>query len=235
MMAFGASAVFADEGFFKASIGLKGWYNWWTHTIDYADGTSHTWNNGSAFMLGPSFNIKVGGAFFSGTYLQSLSNYEARDWFTTNDSMEFERRDADLTLGYMFIPYFGAFIGYKDIDAPMTYKNASGVHLSAYDGHWKLKGPGIGILGNVPLGQSAALYANLAYMKVSQKYSDSIGTYSDFDMTGATFELGGAFAMSRHVSTNIGFKYQQFSGDDSAGDTQYQKFYGLTAGVNYTF
>ena len=60
-------------------------------------------------------------------------------------------------------------------------------------------------------------------------------TASSFDMIGASFELGGAFAFSSSLSSNVGFKYQTFWGDTDAGDTHHQNFYGLTLGLNYTF
>ncbi len=229
-----ASVAVAEDSPVKVSLGLKSWYNAWTHNVDYADGTTHSWNNGSAFMLGPSLNIKAGGVFLGASYLKSLSDYKANDWNTAGDSMAFERKDLDATVGYMFSPYFGAFLGYKTIDAPMTYTTKTGGTDPTENGIWKLKGPGIGILANAPLGRSAALYGNLSVLKVKQEFEYAAATSSSFDMTGASFEIGAAFAFTRSLSSNIGFKYQSFWGDSTAGNTHYQNFYGLTLGLTYT-
>ena len=231
LLAFSSSMAFADT---KVTIGLKTWYNWWTHDVDYVDGTSSSWDNGSSFMVGPSLNIKAGKVFFGGSYLQSTSNYEAPDWFAIGDTMEFEREDLDVTAGVMFTPYIGMFIGYKNIDAPMTYKSIAGGTGVDY-GTWNLNGPGLGILGNIPLGQSAAFYGNLALLSVDQEFQYPTGTTASFDMIGASFELGTAFAFSEIVSANVGFKYQTFVGDNAVGDTHSQNFYGLTVGLNFTF
>ena len=248
-----SSAAFADDDV-KVTLGLKGWYNWWTHSATYSDGSSNSWNNGSAFMIGPSLNLKFGKVFLGASYLQSTSNYKAPDWFDNGggDTMEFERKDLDLTVGFMFTPYFGAFVGYKTIDAPMKYTNPNSTPtFSGVDmGSWKLKGPGIGILGNAPLGRSAAFYGNLAFLSVKQEYEypatsfvDSTGrtislaggTTSSYDMTGGALEFGVAFAMTERASANVGFKYQTFSGDSSAGTTHTQTFYGPVFGLNLSF
>lgn len=236
-----STMAFADDSDVKVTLGLKGWYNWWTHSIDYASGTSHSWDNGSSFMIGPSLNLKFGKVFLGATYLQSTKDYEAPDWFSTNDTMKFSRKDLDFTLGVMFTPYIGAFLGYKTIDAPMKYTNSSYPVADLDVGSWKMKGPGIGILGNAPLGRSAAFYGNFAVMRVSQEfdYNTTVvttgGTVQSFDMTGVSLEFGGAFAFSEHASGNVGFKYQTFSGDDKSSNTHHQTFYGPVFGLNFSF
>src|SRR5574341_443063 len=178
LLAFSSSMAFADT---KVTLGLKSWYNWWTHDRDYASGTTKSWDNGSSFMVGPSLNIKAGKVFFGGSYLQSTSNYEAPDWFAPEDAdrMEFERKDLDITAGVMFTPYIGVFVGYKSIDAPMEYTNAASTPTfsSADFGSMTIKGPGFGILGNIPLGQSAALYGNLALLSVEQQFEYPVRTF----------------------------------------------------------
>lgn len=233
MMIVTSTAALAEV---KATLGVKSWYNWWEHTVDYSDGTSDSWDNGSSFMIGPSFNLKLGKAFLGASYLKSTSDYEAPDWNTNGDMMQFERKDLDATVGVMFVPYFGIFLGYKSIEAPMSYTNQFGVRDSTKDETWKINGPGIGILANAPLGRSAAIYGNLAFLDLEQEFESATGiSSSSFDMVGVSFELGAAFAFSRVVSSNVGFKYQTLSGDSAAGNTHHQNFYGLTLGVNFTF
>lgn len=244
LMILCSSVAFADDGDFKATIGLKGWYNYWDHTIDFPSG-SKTWNNGSVFMIGPSVNLKMGPAFLGISYLKSTSNYSAPDWYYSDDTMEFERTDLDLTLGFMFTRHFGAFLGYKSIDAPMKYTRTSAGFDAVDVGTWKMKGPGIGLLANATMGSRAAFYGNIAFMKVKQEfdqndalasaYGITAGTVDSFDMTGVSLELGFALAFTENLSSNIGFKYQTFSGTDESGYDETHSFYGPTLGLSFTF
>jgi len=159
--------------------------------------------------------------------------------------MKFERKDTDVTAGYMFVPYFGIFAEYKVIDAPMKYTSAVDFSYSDRDlGSWKMKGPGIGLLANAPLGESSTFYASLAFLKLDQDIEypvtavSPVGSSSSFDMVGFSVELGTAIAFSSSLSSTIGFKYQTLWGDETRGFreyTHYQDFYGLTLGMSYTF
>ena len=233
---FCSTAAFAVDT--KVTLGLKAWANSWDETIDYIDGTSNSYDMGSAFMLGPSLNVKLGKVFLGATYLKSMSDYEAKDWSYpgSGDTMTFERKDLDITLGVMFVPYFGMFVGYKTVDAPATYSDPFYGITNESVGTWKLKGPGIGILGNIPLGRAAAIYGNLAFLSLKQEFALSGGsTVPSYDLTGIAGEVGVAFAFTESLSANIGFKAQSFSGDNEAGDTVDDTFKGLTLGLNYSF
>lgn len=237
---FGITLIFCSTAAFavdtKVTLGVKSWYNSWTETVDYVSGTSDSYDMGSAFMLGPSLNLKVGKVFLGATYMKSLSDYELKDWQNSGDSLKFERKDLDLALGVMFVPYFGMFVGYKSVDAPAKYSNpALGINNESLS-TWKLKGPGIGILGNVPLGRSAALYGSLAFLSLKQEFvSPSGSTTSSYDLVGVSGEVGVAFAFSESLSANVGFKAQSFSGEDDFGNTSDDTFTGLALGLSYTF
>ncbi len=232
-MIVGLSSMAYAEGT-KVTVGIKAWSNSWEEEVEYNGGGSDTWDNGSSLMIGPSVNLRFENNMFLGaSYLVSTKDYESNDWVVIGDSVSFEREDLDLTVGYMINPRFGVFVGYKSIEFDATY-HLPALGIDEKIGTVSLKGPGIGILGNIPLSESLALYGNLAIMSLDQKISTDIGSASS-DMTGASFEIGVAFAFSESFSANVGIKSQSFSGDDEFGDTYTETFAGLTFGANYTF
>ena len=232
-----ATTAFAEV---KATVGVKAWANKWDWKVEDDFGNSKTWDNGNALMVGPSLNLRFGDHFFVGaSYLMTTKDYESGDWDLGSGSgtgtMSFERKDLDLTMGIMFSRYFGAFVGYKTIDAPATGTDPS-IGLSGADmGTWTLKGPGFGLVASIPLGGSAALYGNLAFMKMEDKWEfASGGSSSSTDYTGGSLELGAAVAFTQSFSGTLGYKIQSFSGDYTGG-TDTHTFSGVTLGLNLTF
>jgi hypothetical protein len=49
------------------------------------------------------------------------------------------------------------------------------------------------------------------------------------------FELGVAKTYRPALTADVGIKYMQFSGTEPTGDSDRDTFFGLTAGVMYTF
>lgn len=218
-----AATAFAEV---KATVGVKAWANKWDWKNEYTDGTSKTWDNGNALMVGPSLNLRFGDHFFVGaTYLKSTKDYESGDWPGT---MSFDRTDLDLTMGVMFSRYFGFFGGYKTVEAPATYTSLAGV--TSDNGKLTIKGPGLGLVASIPLGGSAALYGNLAVMKLKRDWNNV-----SFDETGGSLELGAAVAFTQSFSGTLGYKIQSFTGDYSSGTTHTDTFTGVTLGLNLTF
>jgi hypothetical protein len=229
-----ATTAFAET---KVTVSLKAWSNDWEEEASYADGTSETFDIGSAIMVGPALNVRFDNNMFAGvTYLATTSDYEFQNSNIPPDTIGIDRKDLDLTVGYMFTPRFGMFIGYKSIDASATFTAPPPV-ADAFD--LTLKGPGIGILGNIPLTNSVALYGNLALMSIKEKFEFSAaagGGSSSSDMVGASTEVGVAVAFSEAFSGNLGIKFQSFAGEeDEFGDQYTETFSGLTLGLNYTF
>jgi opacity protein-like surface antigen len=226
-----ATTAFAET---KVTVSLKAWSNDWEEEASYADGTSETFDIGSAIMVGPALNVRFDNNMFAGvTYLATTSDYEFQNSNIPPDTIGIDRKDLDLTVGYMFTPRFGMFIGYKNIDASARF-TAPPPEVDAFD--LTLKGPGIGILGNIPLTNSVALYGNLAFMSIKEKFEFPGGGSSSSDMTGASAEIGVAVAFSEAFSGNLGFKYQSFAGDkDEFGEEVTETFSGVTLGLNYTF
>ncbi len=228
-----ATTAFAEV---KATVGVKAWANKWDWKIENASGTSKTWDNGNALMVGPSLNVRFGDHFFVGaTYLKSMKDYESGDWGTASaGTMSFERKDLDLTMGVMFSRYFGFFAGYKTVEAPATYTNPVSGYSNAGWGSWKLKGPGLGLVASIPLGGSAALYGNLAFMKMKREWNTPGGSSPSYDKTGGSIEMGAALAFTQSFSGTLGYKVQSFTGDEGT-QTHTHTFSGLTLGLNYTF
>jgi len=223
-----ATTSFAET---KVTVSLKAWSNDWEEKASYAGGTSETFDIGSAVMVGPALNVRFDNNMFAGvTYLATQSDYE---YTVAPDTLSIDRKDLDLTVGYMFTPRFGMFVGYKNIDASAKYTSPPPV-ADAFD--LTLKGPGIGILGNIPLTNSVALYGNLALMSIKEKFEWAGGGTSSSDMVGASTEVGVAVAFSEAFSGNLGIKFQSFAGEeDEYGDQYTETFSGLTLGLNYTF
>jgi hypothetical protein len=221
---FMATASYAAET--KVSVSLKGWYNSWEEEDDT---TGQTFDFGSALLVGPAINVKFGnGVFLGGSFMKSTSDYESTNVIFIGDTLTIERQDVDLTAGYMFNPYFGAFIGYKSIEGDATLSMGGS---SADLGTLKLTGPGVGIMGNYAFNEMIALYGSLAFMKIDYEFEPAGGGTTDTDdLTGASFEIGLAFAFTQNFSGNIGIKSQSFSGDFYT-DT----FTGPTFGLTYTF
>lgn len=225
VLSMGGAALAEDT---SVTLSIKGWLNSWERTG--STGNSVT-SDASILMLGPALNVKFGnGIFLGATYLASMSDYE----FTSGVNLEkVSRKDTDLVLGYMFNPRFGIFVGYKTIKASVSYEDTStGFTVDDY-GTVQMTGPGIGLLGNIPLGETVALYGNFSYMKL--KYKEDFGIYGgtfEENEPGFSFEIGLAAAFSKTVSANIGYKLQSFTGADT--DVT-EKFSGLTFGLNFTF
>lgn len=224
------SVAFAEDT--KATIGLRGWVNSWEITDSVGDSIK---SDDSVLMIGPYVNVRFDNNWFlGGSLLTTMSDYE----FSYADcvgcggipGMEtLSRTDIDLMAGYMFTPRFGAFFGYKSISG--DYKDEWPLGSTWATGSFDITGPGIGILGNIPLSDSVALYGSLSYMWLD--FELTIEGYSaSEDMTGSSFEIGLAFVLDPQWSANVGIKSQVLTGEDT--DLEHS-FAGLTAGINYTF
>ena len=246
----------------SVSVGVKTWINSWKQT-DTSGGTTDTIESDKAIpMVGPTINIRTGGnLFFGASYLASTSDYgfTVDETFTdpdigdvtTKGLITADRQDLDLIAGMMFTPRFGGFIGYKSINSSQKADITITTSLSppfdvieiTGDSKDTLRGPGFGIMGNIPLGESpAVLYGSLAVMFLKDETTFSDGSPSESaDVSGASIELGVAFTINPQISANVGIKVQSFSGDGEDPDTGVKsgtvetEFSGLTAGINYNF
>jgi hypothetical protein len=213
----------------KTTVSLKTWYNTWEKTVGTAPNEWSATSN-AVFMVGPAVNVEfANNVFLGGSLLFATSDFE----LTQSDiMMKFSnRKDLDLMAGYMFTPRFGAFLGYRYITADTTLESPIGTLVSKSDSEWK--GPRVGILGNIPINKTIALYGSLSYMSLKATSTSSAGSGS-YNTDGGSIEIGASFAVSPQSSINVGYKYEEFSGDID-GVYNADKFSGFTAGFNYTF
>ncbi len=229
-----APAAFAEGA--KTTLSVKTWMNSWE--ISDSAGNSVDSDN-TVLMIGPAVSVRLeNNVFFGGSLLFTTGDYEFPYGDGTSATETISRTDLDLTIGYMFTPRFGAFVGYKSITGDYTDEwPASGIQYAT--GDLTMNGPGFGILANIPLSDTVALYGSLAWMFMDFEFTysgpDSFenALYSSTDdVTGASVEIGLAFLLNPQTSINVGLKSQSFSGSDT--DIEHS-FAGLTAGLNYTF
>lgn len=231
----------------QSSVGLKAWYNTWEQTVpNPSTNQKETVKSDSAvLMVGPAVNFMFDNSFFVGaSYLVTTSDYEftfkgvdpIAGNYTEVDSSD--RKDLDLIGGFMFTPRIGVYVGYKTISSTSKYKYTTqnvGSGSGTF-GEETLSGPGFGIMGNVPFGDShVALYGSLGFLKLKDEFKDATtGVTDSINMSGATLEVGLSFIFAERMSANIGFKSQQVNGTDQGVEIE-NNFSGVTAGVNYTF
>lgn len=225
MMLLWGSAAFAEGT--KTTLGIKAWFSTWeesypTSSVEY-DGV---------WMIGPTVDVELENKiFFKGSLLFAISDYEDTYFsppFVGKETIS-NRKDLDLMAGYMFTPQFGAFVGYKSNTFEYTDERPIGTVSAASD--VKIKGPGVGVLGDIPVSESVKIYGSLSWMFLEAK-----STLSSEDMDGPSFELGVAFSTSSNTAINVGYKSEKFSGSFSDGSGSFdQTFAGLTAGFKYTF
>lgn len=244
LMVLCSSVAFAEDDV-RVSLGIKAWQNSWQRMQWYNGDQIRDDDYGSSLMVGPSLSIKGSHLFGSIAYLKSTKDYTYTvDESNPNysDTFDANRTDTDLTFGVMFNPHIGIFIGYKSIKADQTgsytYKPTGQTTDVGKVGTYTFDGPAFGVTGNVPLGDVAALYANLAYVSLKYKHTYTAagggGDPFERDVAGPALELGVAVGMGSHFSGNVGYKIQDFTGEKDNLKVE-DKFMGLTLGLNLTF
>jgi len=231
----------------QTTVSVKTWVNSWKQKFtDTLNNQSETVKSESAVpMVGPALTLKFDKTIFIGvTYLTSLSDYEFKSTYTdpfagvVNETDTNDRQDLDLVAGYMFNPNIGLFVGYKKITSEGKFKADTQFfgQITGSFGSETLTGPGIGILGNVPLGESVILYGNIGYLKLKDEFKDAqAGTTETSNLTGYVAELGFAFIINTNFSANVGYKHQAINSEEKNNQKVENTFSGLTAGINYTF
>ncbi|MEK6697469.1 MAG: outer membrane beta-barrel protein [Nitrospirota bacterium] len=225
MMMLWEGAAFAVDT--KTTLGVKAWFSSWEET--YPTGSVEY---DGVWMIGPTVDVELENKMFlKGSLLFAVSDYQDTYFsapFVGKETIR-SRTDLDLMAGYMFTPQFGAFVAYKSNTSDFTDEWPIGTVNFTTD--IKIKGPGVGVLGNIPVSESVTLYGSLSWM-----FLDIKSTLSSEDMDGPSFELGVAFSTSSNTAINVGYKSEKFSGSFSDGSGSFdQTFAGLTAGFKYTF
>lgn len=213
LVALSAGSVLAANDNVSVSVGVKSWYNSWKEGGFKSDT--------SAIMVGPSLKVGFDRFFVGASYLMSAQDYE----FNMSPTFNADRKDLDLLAGFMIIPRFGLFAGYKTIDSKFTAPSVPGF---SYD--IKFKGPAVGATTNLQFdNMPVSLYASGAYLML--KESDSSGT-GDTDYTGYTVDGGLTYTFAEKLSVGLGYKYQSLKPKNSSTK---DNFSGATLSLDYRF
>jgi len=231
----GSQVARAEDNDTKVSLGVKYAHSDWQLKLS-SPGGDKSFSPGAAELIGPSIGLKFSSnVFISGTVWMPATDYNI-DFFPGTPSTGHataSRTDTDLIAGYMFIPELGVYVGYKSVDIKFNSDANEGTGTGA------IKGPGVGIVGRVPLSKSVAFYGNAGWLKMKSSVSgamatQSIGSVSDYK--GLNAEGGLLFIFGPHASANWAYKLQSISGTDGATEIKYtQDFKGVTLGFTYAF
>lgn len=230
MIMFLGSASIAEET--KTTLGVKAWISSWEDKN--ATGTQ---KYNSIAMIGPAVEVKFeNNMFLKGALLFGTVDHEYSYFVSPADNEQntiSSRKDLDLVAGYMITPRLGAFVGYKSRTADFTFESPIGTVVLMSD--IKIKGPGIGILGNIPISETVALYGSLSWMVLDTEATWAGGSSSE-ESDGPSAEIGVAFNTSPQTAINVGYKYEKFSGSYSDGSGSFDEMLaGVTVGFNYRF
>jgi len=207
----GVPPVFAGDGT-KIEVGVKMWLNNWHRDQPGSLGIS----SDSTMLLGPAVAAKLGEqVFLEASYLFSAADYRFSE---TGDNVS--RQDADIAVGYLVVPEFGLFAGYKHA----TFNWAAGDKET-------LSGPVMGIVLQAPMDPWLTFYGRLLYL-FTEFEQDGAGTVIREDSPGWGLEFGLKYAFTRQFLGSIGYRYEENTGNESDAT---DAFSGLTLGAMIRF
>ena len=185
-----------------------------------------------AILLGPSLKLTYKKFFVGVTWLQTAWRRYTFDYYNITFSepmtIDLSMSEIDALGGYMFHPRFGAFIGYKSISSDATPIATSPTTSQFYD--LSIKGPAIGVTGNIPLGKLPMLaVANASYVAITE-YSFA-PTNTEQKGSGYALEAGVTYDPFEDWLFYLGLKLQRYEAD--LGDEW--KSFGLTISADYRF
>jgi opacity protein-like surface antigen len=207
----GVHPVHAADGT-KIDAGIKMWLNNWHRDQPGFTGIS----SDSTMLLGPAVEAKLGErVFLEASYLFTAADYRFSE---TGDNVS--RQDADIAVGYLVVPEFGLFAGYRHA----TFKWAAGDKET-------LTGPVMGIVLQAPMDPWLTFYGRLLYL-FTEFEQDGAGTVFREESPGWGLEFGLKYAFTRQFLGSIGYRYEENTGKESdARDA----FSGLTLGAMFRF
>lgn len=229
VMPFFSVAAFAND--VAVSVGIKSWSNGWKISQPDLDLP----NSSESILVGPSLKVSAG-SFFGGMsiltttpiayYDISIENSDPRGGGT---SWNIDRRDTDIVMGYMLNPKFGIMGGYKYI---ITETTVNGYRLGTkYDYGMNVSGPALGLVANLPLGETSwVLTFTASYLPTLKYENDNIN--GEEDMDGFSTVIGLVYGVSENTALSEGLKYQILKFKDY--DEEWE-FSGGTIGVVFRF
>jgi hypothetical protein len=195
MLTVGAPPVFAGEDG-KIEAGIKMWLNSWDRDQPGFTGIS----SDTTMLLGPAVEARIREqVFLEASYLFSTADYRFAE---TGDNIS--RRDADLVVGYLVVPEFGLFAGYKHAEFETK---AAGVKST-------LSGPVMGVALQAPMDRWLTFYGKLLYL-FTEYEEKAAGTAFQEDSPGWGLEFGLKYAFTRQFTGSIGFRFEESTGKQS--------------------
>ena len=168
----------------------------------------------------PVLSARYKDLFFSGSYLTKTSYSAVLP--STGISIDFDRKEYDLNIGYYVLPGLAFSVGYKDVKVNAT------TGLGSREDH----GPTVGLSAAAPLGNSVGLYASLAAGRLKVKVSPSISAPRNNYVSS---EVGLFYtipltsnAWVRSLNVTAGYRYQTL---DSSGDYTVTRLVPLGGGM----
>ena len=182
----------------KIDAGIKMWLNNWYQSRPGLDSIS----SDTTMLLGPAVEAELGEqVFLDASYLFSTADYRfSEPGMTANIS----RYDADLAVGFLVVPEFGLFAGYKHA----TFKEAA---TGIKDTLW---GPTLGMVLHAPMDPWLTFYGKLLYLFTQYEEKDA-GTVFQEDSPGWGLEFGLKYAFTRQFLGSIGYRYEENRGNKS--------------------
>jgi hypothetical protein len=248
-IASSASSVSAIDSL-NFGIGVRGWQNQWETSISFND-TSFAGQNvkvttDSKFVPIPVLAVKYGNVFISGSYYTktnfTFNKFNYRATYTTVGTIvetletSAERSEWDANIGYYIHPSVALSVGYKNITQDYTQTVSSpGITYSqpTTKSTTEIKGPAIGIMGNVPIGSGFGLYGNISYGWLKSKYTGvSAEDNSSYVLTDVGFNY---IFESIPILLNLGYRYQSIYTDVSSGLKAPDITTGFVVGANLVF
>jgi opacity protein-like surface antigen len=195
ILAVWAPPVFAGDGT-KIEAGIKMWLNNWHRDEPGFIGIS----SDNTMLLGPAVEAELGEqVFLEASYLFSAADYRFSE---TGDNVS--RQDADIAFGYLVVPGFGLFAGYKHA----TFKwAATGIKET-------LSGPSLGMEAQARMDPWLTFYGRLLYL-FTRFEQDGAGTTFQEDSPGWGTEFGLKYAFTRQFAGSIGYRYEENTGNKS--------------------
>jgi hypothetical protein len=259
LVAGSASAALADDGQkdFGMNFGYKLWLNSWQTTIasNHAQGGDHyTGVTQGGYGSVPNLSLRYKQGFLSMGYLAS-GTYTFPQYtdvinvagvpHTETVSVAASRTEFDMNLGFMFVPQFGATVGYKNVTQTYNIYNASPGLVYGNNGatnHTYMNGVTFGVVGGAPIGNGFSLYGNGVGGFMVVNYGPTPATTND-SATYIASELGLAWRAERvPLSLTLGYKYQIISTRVAAGNNAVLNNQvgldvtnGYMLGANYSF
>jgi len=208
----GVPPVHAADGT-KIDAGIKMWLNNWHRDQPGFTGIS----SDSTMLLGPAVEAKLGErVFVEASYLFSTADYRFSE---TGDNIS--RQDADIAVGYLVVPEFGLFAGYRHEAFEVK---VAGVKST-------LSGPVMGIVLQAPMDPWLTFYGRWLYLFTRYEEKDA-GVVFQEDSPGWGLEFGLKYAFTKQFLGSIGYRYEESTGKES--DVT-DAFSGLTFGAMLRF